>query len=99
MADPTRVNDRARNELGEKPHLDMEDHHRAYFEPLSVNQLKQIIRAATYLDVVSLHAYALQVGAQRMMGKSADEVRAEWGLPDDLSWPEKEEIYRRNRTN
>ncbi|KAI1712455.1 skp1 family, dimerization domain-containing protein [Ditylenchus destructor] len=62
------------------------------FLDVSIPELQDLIMAANFLDIRSLYLYACQKAALTMMGKSVEQVREEWGFPDDLTAEEKEAI-------
>ncbi|KAI1708577.1 skp1 family, dimerization domain-containing protein [Ditylenchus destructor] len=62
------------------------------FLDVSVDDLTELLMAANFLDIRSLYLYACQKAAIMMMGKTPEQVRAEWGFPDDLSEEEREAI-------
>ncbi|KAI1708616.1 skp1 family, dimerization domain-containing protein [Ditylenchus destructor] len=62
------------------------------FLDVSVDELQEILMAANFLDIRSLYLYACQKAALMIMGKTQEQVRAEWGFPDDLTEADKEAI-------
>ena len=63
-----------------------------HFLDVGVPELCELLMAANFLDIKSLYIYACQKGALLMKGKSVEQVRAEWGFPDDLTEEEKDAI-------
>ncbi|KAI1722235.1 skp1 family, dimerization domain-containing protein [Ditylenchus destructor] len=62
------------------------------FLDVSIPELQDLLMAANFLDIRSLYLYACQKAARTMMGKTVEQVREEWGFPDDLTEEEKEAI-------
>ncbi|CAD5218901.1 unnamed protein product [Bursaphelenchus okinawaensis] len=61
-----------------------------------VEELEQIIMAASYLDISSLYLYSCQAVAAKLKGRTPEEIRALLGLPDDLTEEEKHNIRQKN---
>ena len=53
--------------------------------------------AANYLNISSLYYYTCQKLAELMKGKNPDEIRDMFGIEDDLTEEEKQEIRRSNQ--
>ncbi|KAH7696058.1 E3 ubiquitin ligase complex SCF subunit sconC [Aphelenchoides avenae] len=71
------------------------DYEKKFFE-VPVEELEELVMAANYLDVKSLYYYGCQSIAALIKGKSPDEIRALFGLEDDLTGEEKAEIRKQN---
>ena len=68
----------------------------AYVEPATVttNTLLELLRAANFLDIRRLMTLISNAVAARLRGKTTAEIRAAFGLPDDLTATEKAAIDR-----
>ncbi|KAH7725774.1 SKR-1 protein [Aphelenchoides avenae] len=66
------------------------------FFDVPVEELEELVMAANYLDIKSLYYYGCQSIAALIKGKSPDEIRALFGLEDDLTEEEKNEIRKQN---
>jgi len=83
------------NELFERKHFDFSEYERTFLD-VTVNELKELLLAALFLDIRTLFIYAAQRGAVLMTGKNCAQIREEWGLPDDLTEEDKQKIRREN---
>ena len=63
-----------------------------FLEPLSVPELQRLLLAALYLDIRDLYILAAQRSANLMVNKTPEQVRQEWGLEDDLTEEDKQNI-------
>ena len=66
------------------------------FLEVPVEELEELVMAANYLDIKSLYYYGCQAIAALIKGKSPDEIRALFGIEDDLTEEEKNEIRKQN---
>ncbi|KAH7707009.1 S-phase kinase-associated protein 1 [Aphelenchoides avenae] len=73
----------------------LSDYEKAFFE-VPVDELEELVMAANYLDIKSLYYFGCQSIAALIKGKSPDEIRALFGLEDDLTEEEKAEIRKQN---
>ncbi|KAH7697018.1 E3 ubiquitin ligase complex SCF subunit sconC [Aphelenchoides avenae] len=71
------------------------DYEKKFFE-VPVEELEELVMAANYLDIKSLYYFGCQSIAALIKGKSPEEIRALFGLEDDLTEEEKAEIRKQN---
>ena len=73
------------DEILDRIHLELSPfQHR--FLSVSVPELQRLLLAALYLDIRDLLTFAAQRSALTMMdGKPVEDIRQEWGFPDDLT--------------
>ncbi|KAH7725788.1 Protein SKR-2 [Aphelenchoides avenae] len=66
------------------------------FFDVPVVELEELVMAANFLDIKSLYYYGCQSISALIKGKSPDEIRALFGLKDDLTEEEKNEFRKEN---
>ncbi|KAH7714771.1 SKR-1 protein [Aphelenchoides avenae] len=75
--------------------FNLNEYEKKFFN-VSVAELEVLVMAASYLDIKPLYYYGWQSMAALIKAKSPDEVRALFGLEDDLTEEEKNEIRKQN---
>ena len=79
----------------ERKWFTLTDYEKAFFA-VPVEELEELVMAANYLDIKSLYYLGCQSIAALIKGKSPDEIRALFGIEDDLTEEEKAEIRKQN---
>ncbi|KAI1731282.1 skp1 family, dimerization domain-containing protein [Ditylenchus destructor] len=73
----------------------MDEYENKFFD-LPVYVFAELLTAANYLDIKHLYLYGCQKLAERIKDKTNEEIREMFGLKDDLTPEEKEEVKREN---
>ncbi|KAI1731236.1 skp1 family, dimerization domain-containing protein [Ditylenchus destructor] len=79
----------------ERTWFTMDDYENKFFD-LPVDVFAELLTAANYLDIKHLYLYGCQKLAERVKDKTPEEIREMFGLEDDLTPEEKEEIKKQN---
>ena len=83
------------NELCERISLDLTPFQQGFLD-LPVPELQRLLLAALYLDIRTLYTLAAYRSSLTLLGKTHEQIRQEWGLPDDLTEEEKQAIRDEN---
>lgn len=84
------------DEILERIPIPLSPFQQTFLEPLPVPELQRLLLAALYLDIPDLFTLTAQRSSLTMVDKSPEQVRQEWGLEDDLTEEEKQDIRRQH---
>ncbi|KAI1718319.1 skp1 family, dimerization domain-containing protein [Ditylenchus destructor] len=73
----------------------LNDYENKFFD-VPADVMAELLTAANYLDIKHLYMYGCQKLAERIKDKSPEEIRAMFGLEDDLTPEDKDEIKKQN---
>ena len=79
----------------ERKWFTLTEYEQSFFE-VNVEELAELLVAGNFLDIPSLYLYGCQSMASIIKDKNPEEIRAMFGLEDDLTEEEKQEIKRKN---
>jgi len=85
----------------DRKHLEYTELESHFFDsfPEDCDMLRELYMASNYLDIRSLYLYCAQEFADRIQGKSAEQIRAMLNQPDDLTEEEKQQILEERNRN
>ncbi|XP_021900549.1 SKP1-like protein 13 [Carica papaya] len=75
---------------------EIEEYNRAFVEQLSLENLKDMVLAANYLDIKDLLDLLCQSVADGLKDKSVEFVRTFFGIENDYTEEEEAEVWRQN---